>query len=71
MEFFNQEYLAEALTHADMFYGVIEYDEIEQANMCIASFLYENDAKEYAAHLKEIGRDAKVVDLLHMQDNAH
>lgn len=63
-DFWNAENFADHATDASLFWAVVEFDKMEGANMPIAAFMYDQDAKEYAEYLATVGRTAHVVDLL-------
>lgn len=69
LEFWNSEEFADYATGASLFYGVVEFDTYEQANMPVAAFMYDTDANEYAEYLATVGRTAQVVRLLDYRES--
>lgn len=67
MEFLNSEIVADMASSADLFYGVIEHANDVDGNVCIAGFMYPDEAQEYCEFLATKGRTASVVDFLEVQ----
>lgn len=65
--FHDRENVCDHAPRAGLFFGVVERDAADGA-VCVASFMYESDARDYADYLATINRKVEVVDLLDLRE---